>query len=356
MNTSTTTDLSTITSARDIIFSPSAMQQLNQLAILMASSKCTVPQHLQGKTGDCFAIAMQAAQWGMNPFAVAQKTHLVSGILGYEAQLVNAVINTMAPTKSRLKYEWFGDWSKVIGNFKEVQGKNNSTYRKLSSTLADEKGCGVRVSGTLVGEDEPRVLELLLTQAGVRNSTLWADDPKQQLAYLAIKRWSRLYTPDVIMGVYTRDELETIEPPEININPLNNKSKLDELLEAIESFTAEQLTPGQLINLDMKQFTEDEKHIVKVAISKRRKILKDDALVADLVPGEKPNTFAEAEPAQPEPEATKGKDDTNWHDLIANSQSQEELKAIEGSIPKDRLAEFAEEIVQHFDFLRNLQN
>ena len=60
---------------------------------------------------------------------------------------------------------------------------------------------------TLKGEDSPRNLELLLTQAQVRNSTLWASDPKQQLAYLAIKRWSRLYCPDVIMGVYTPDEL-----------------------------------------------------------------------------------------------------------------------------------------------------
>jgi hypothetical protein len=37
---------------------------------------------------------MQAAQWGMNPFAVAQKTHVVNGTLGYEAQLVNAVVSS----------------------------------------------------------------------------------------------------------------------------------------------------------------------------------------------------------------------------------------------------------------------
>jgi hypothetical protein len=43
---------------------------------------------------------MQAAQWGMNPFAVAQKTHVVNGTLGYEAQLVNAVVSS-CPTKDR---------------------------------------------------------------------------------------------------------------------------------------------------------------------------------------------------------------------------------------------------------------
>ncbi len=30
--------------------------------------------------------------------------------------------------------------------------------------------------------------------------TLWASDPRQQLAYLAVKRWARLYCPDVIPG------------------------------------------------------------------------------------------------------------------------------------------------------------
>ena len=71
---------------------------------------------------------------------------------------------------------------------------------------------------TLRGETEPRVLELLLSQATVRNSTLWASDPKQQLAYLATKRWARLYTPDVILGVYTPDELRQREP--IDVTPV----------------------------------------------------------------------------------------------------------------------------------------
>ena len=39
----------------------------------------------------CMAVTLQALQWNMSPFAVAQKTHLVNGTLGYEAQLVNAV-------------------------------------------------------------------------------------------------------------------------------------------------------------------------------------------------------------------------------------------------------------------------
>ncbi|MFH7179407.1 recombinase RecT, partial [Klebsiella pneumoniae] len=82
--------------------------RLRTLSEVMANSGNFVPEHYRGKPDACMAVVMQAARWGMDPFAVAQKTFIVgnSGVLGYEAQLVNAVINTMAPTKDRIHFEW----------------------------------------------------------------------------------------------------------------------------------------------------------------------------------------------------------------------------------------------------------
>lgn len=194
------------------IFSPEGINQLVRFAELMAQSRVTVPAHLAGKPADCMAVAMQAAQWGMNPFAVAQKTHVINGALGYEAQLVNAAITAMAPTKDRVHFEWFGPWENVIGKFIEKTNDKGKKYLAAGWSAADEKGCGVKIWATLKGESEPRVLDLLLTQAQVRNSTLWGSDPKQQLAYLGVKRWARLYCPDVILGVYTPDELQETAP------------------------------------------------------------------------------------------------------------------------------------------------
>lgn len=187
-------------------------------ANLLASGSATIPRHLQGNVADCYAVVAQAYNWNMDPFAVAQKTHLVNGVLGYEAQLVNAVISSSTAIQGAFHYEWFGDWSKVIGNFATRKNQQGKEYQVPAWTAADEKGLGVRVSATLKGEEEPRVLDLLLAQAQVRNSTLWASDPKQQLAYLGVKRWARLYCPQVILGVYTPDELDTT-PRERVINP-----------------------------------------------------------------------------------------------------------------------------------------
>lgn len=176
------------------IFSPEGMDRLVRFATLMADSKTTVPAHLAGKPADCLAVTMQAAQWGMNPFAVAQKTHVVNGTLGYEAQLVNAVVSSSNLLATRLNYKWDGDWSKVSGK----------TDKSPSLT--------VTVWATLKGESEPRTLTISMAQAGVRNSPLWEQDPRQQLAYLCVKRWARLHAPDVLLGVYTPDELQEAQP------------------------------------------------------------------------------------------------------------------------------------------------
>lgn len=202
-----------------------SMNAMMNLANVMATGKATIPQEYRNSPGDCLAVVMQAVQWGMNPFAVAQKTHFISGKIGYEAQLVNAVITALAPTRDRLHFEWFGPWDKVIGKF-EIKRGDKGEYRVPGWQLSDEEGIGVRCWATIKGEDEPRVLELLLAQARTRNSTLWADDPRQQLAYLATKRWARLYCPDVIMGVYTPDELDDIKPErEVNPTPQSSGSR-----------------------------------------------------------------------------------------------------------------------------------
>lgn len=184
------TNNSTTTGA--LLLNTNNLEQMYRAAEMMASARVTVPKHLAGSPGDCLAVMMQAMQWGMNPFAVAQKTHLVNGTLGYEAQLVNAVISSSSLLASRINYEFEGDW-------KDVKGKTDKSDH-----------VAVTVSATLRGEQQPRSLRVSMAQAGVRNSPNWDSDPRQQLAYLATKKWARLHAPDVLLGVYTPDELATV--------------------------------------------------------------------------------------------------------------------------------------------------
>ncbi|PSS50117.1 enterohemolysin [Enterobacter sp. FS01] len=199
-------------SASNAVFNVQALGQLTAFAELMAKSAVTVPKHLAGKPADCMAIVMQAMQWGMNPYAVAQKTHLVNGVLGYEAQLVNAVISSSSAIVGRFHYEYGGDWEKIAG---KKDGR-------------DELGLFVRVGAVLRGETDITWGEnIYLADITTRNSPLWKTAPKQQIAYLAVKYWARLYCPEVILGVYSPDEVEPRTEKEVNPAPAQRVSLAD---------------------------------------------------------------------------------------------------------------------------------
>jgi hypothetical protein len=176
------------------------MERVMKMAEMMAGSKVTVPKHLQGSAGDCAAIVIQATNWGMNPFAVAQKTHLVNGVLGYEAQLVNAVIQSSNAIKGNFSYEYQGEGAAMSCRVGAVlNGKNEITWGEWL------KSCDVTT----------------------KNSPLWKTNPKQQMGYLQVKNWARLYCPGAILGVYTAEELEEI-PAEKDITPKDESASESE--------------------------------------------------------------------------------------------------------------------------------
>lgn len=179
------------TSSLALITNDGNMSRLMTLAKLMSTSKVTVPKHLQNSEGDCMAIIIQATNWGMNPFAVAQKTHLVNGVLGYEAQLVNAVIGASGAIVGGFKYEYKGEG--------------------LSMEC--------RVGAVVRGEQEITWGEWLRNgDVTTRNSPLWKTNPAQQLGYLQVKNWGRQYAPGAILGVYSTDELEELPPKDVTPN------------------------------------------------------------------------------------------------------------------------------------------
>lgn len=162
-------------------FLPTSMGEAMEIAKLMAGGNF-VPKHLRGVPGDCLAVVMQAARWGMDPFAVGNKTYFVNDRMAYEAQLVNAVVNSSNVLAGRLKVEWFGE-----GNNLECE-----------------------VTGYIKGDPDPKTRRVKINTITTRNSPLWKQDPEQQLAYFAQRAWARLHAPEVLLGVYTPDEIESI--------------------------------------------------------------------------------------------------------------------------------------------------
>lgn len=201
-------------STTSLVLSSESMESMLKVAGVMAQGAATVPKHLQGNQSDCLAVTMQAMQWKMNPFAVAQKTHIVNGALGYEAQLVNAVLQSSGAIEGRFYYEYEGE-----GN-----------------------GLKCRVGALPAGESEIQWGEWLAkSSVTTQNSPLWKTNPKQQLGYLQVKNWARQYAPGAILGVYTPDELENIDPIDVTSRSSVVTEKKDPITTTISDQQAEQV-------------------------------------------------------------------------------------------------------------------
>ena len=183
-------------SAYQLMMNPESMDRVMRMAELMASGKTTIPAHLQKNPADCMAVVLQAMSWGMLPHIVAQKTHIVNGTLGYEAQLVNAVVQDSGAIVGRFHYEYRGD--------------------------SPQLQC--RVGAVIRGESDITWGEWLNeAKVTTKNSPLWKTNPRQQMGYLQVKNWARAFTPGAILGVYTPDEFDM--PPPRNMGQAEEVTK-----------------------------------------------------------------------------------------------------------------------------------
>ena len=173
-------------------------------AKMMALSQIGVRKHLRGNVGACLAITVQAVEWGMSPFAVANKSYLVNDQIAYESQLVQAVILRRAPIKGRFQFAYTGE------------GERRRCT--VTATLKD---------GGVVEYQTPEMGKI-----PVKNSPLWKSDPDQQLSYYAGRALCRRHFPDVLLGVYDIDELaEAPRDPERarDVTPRTLAARLDAL-------------------------------------------------------------------------------------------------------------------------------
>lgn len=159
-----------------------------EFAKMMAISGSAIRSQFRNNPGTCLAVAIQAYEWGMNPFAVANRSYVVNDQLAYESSLYNAVATRRAPIEGRLRISY--------------DGEGLTRRCMVSATLRDSEGGGE------IEYESPQ-----FSQINPKNSPLWKNDPDQQLAYFSVRAFVRRHFPDVMMGVYTVDELYDADEP-----------------------------------------------------------------------------------------------------------------------------------------------
>jgi hypothetical protein len=75
-------------------------------------------------------------------------------------------------------------------------------------------GRTVTITATRRGETNPRSVSVILKDARTANE-MWKRQPDQQLVYHGARVWARRWTPAVILGVYSREEMGPIIEGEV---------------------------------------------------------------------------------------------------------------------------------------------
>ena len=183
--------------------------EVMEWAKMMSVASAGVRKHLRGNPGACLAICVQAVEWGMSSFAVANKSYFVNDQIAFESQLIQAVILKRAPIKGRLKFEFTGEGA-------------NRVCRAWARLREDP-------------EEIVEYVSPLFKDIQPKNSPLWKSDPDQQHCYMAGRALCRRHFPDVLLGVYADDELEPGVGPEKarDVTPAKNLAeKFDQLAAA----------------------------------------------------------------------------------------------------------------------------
>lgn len=180
------------------------MLEVLEFSKMMAVAETAVPKHLRGNPGMCLAVCVQALEWRFSPFAVANKSYVVNDRIGYESQLVHAVIEQRAPIVGRLRHRFEGE--------------------------GDERICIVwatlRETGETLEYRSPPFAKIL-----PKNSPLWKTKPDLQQYYNTSRDFCRAYFPDVLLGVYSSDELRDHVGPD-NAKDVNDRPSVGQRLKS----------------------------------------------------------------------------------------------------------------------------
>lgn len=163
-----------------------------RLAEVMAGSQL-IPPHLRGKVDDVFVALAMADQMGENPVVVMQNIYVVSGRAGWSASYMIARANTSGVFCDRI------DW--------RVSGKGDSLSVTASATLA--------ASGQVVSMTAD--MSMAAAEGWTKNAK-YKSMPEVMLRYRSATLLIRMYAGDVMLGMHTADELETL-PAEARVEP-----------------------------------------------------------------------------------------------------------------------------------------
>ena len=179
-----------------------AFEDAQRIANLLCQSSI-VPMNFQGRSnfGNCVIALEMSRRLGMSVLAVMQGMYVVKGRPAWSAQFITSAINC-SKLFTRLQFE--------------TEGEGNSLRCRA---WAFERATGKKLLGTWITMD-------MAQKEGwsTKDGSKWRTMPDQMIRYRAAAFFGRLYCPDILMGLYAPDEVETFNSTPPAVVPISPQS------------------------------------------------------------------------------------------------------------------------------------
>lgn len=156
-----------------------------RMAQCLASST-VVPKEYHGNVGNCMIAIEMASRINTSPMMVMQNLYIVNGRPAWSSQWIIAMINSSRRYKTELQFEFGHD--KADGG--------------LSCRAWAEDYSGHKVYG-------PKITMNMANDEGwtSKNGSKWKTMPDVMIQYRAASFFGRMNCPDMIMGIYSQEEV-----------------------------------------------------------------------------------------------------------------------------------------------------
>lgn len=158
-----------------------------QMAQALASSSI-VPQNFQKNPSNCLIAIEQANRLNMSPFLVMQNLYVIQGRPSWSSQWIIAAVNNSGKFDIELQFD-------------EKKDKDGKPFSCQCWTMQG----GRRIEGITIDMDLARAEGWTS-----KNGSKWRTMPQVMLRYRAASFFARMNCPEVILGLYSREEAEEI--------------------------------------------------------------------------------------------------------------------------------------------------
>lgn len=209
-------ELSKIQSKGLSVFDSAENFELAQRAAKMLSSSTLVPKEYHGKIENCVIALEMAARIGASPLMVMQHLYIVHGKPSWSSSFLISAINTSGkfePLRFDIKK---GEKKKFTYTMYTGFGQNRKAHQK-SIELNDLRCIAWTTDKHGEKLEAPEVtIEMALTEGWYdKDGSKWKTMPELMIRYRSAAFFSRLYCPEITMGMQTAEEVVDITYEEI---------------------------------------------------------------------------------------------------------------------------------------------